>query len=165
MYSWSEVGRQRESVSLPEDFLEHGKMEGDLETERDWAYLCQAFTVAKDPTLEAEKEYTNLATAPLLPYGDTGSRVEEDVEILEERGREDFASIDYVRTGVVMEEVKQGEPMELFGAGVSENEDRVRAALGVPSMVSWQADASPLKYLVIVTMLGNVFFLYPKDST
>ena len=138
------MARQRERVSLPEDFLELSTMEGDLETERDWAYLCQAFTVAKDVPLVAEKEYTDLATAPLLPYGDAGSRVEEDVEILEERGREDFASIDYVRTGVVMDEVKQGEAMELFGEGVSENEDRVRAALGIPSMVSWQANASPL---------------------
>ena len=113
-------------------------MEGDLETERDWAYLCQAFTVAKDATLEAEKVYTDLSTAPLLPYGEAGGREEEDVEILEERGREDFASIDYVRTGVVVEEVEQGETKGLVRARVSEDEDRVRAALGVPLMVSWQ---------------------------
>ena len=107
-------------------------MEGDVETERDWAYLCQAFTESKDAPLEAEKEYTDLSTAPLLPYGDAGGREEDDVEILEERGREDFASIDYVRTGVVVEEVE----VEQVGAGVSEDEDRVRAALGIPLMVS-----------------------------
>ena len=111
-------------------------MEGNLETERDWAYLCQAFTVAKDATLEAEKVYTNLSTAPLLPYGESGGK-EEDIEILEDRGREDFAFIDYVRTGVVVEEVEQGGTLGQAGARVSENADRVRAALGIPAMVSW----------------------------
>ena len=47
------------------DPIDHSKMEGDLETERDWAYLCRAFTVAKDAALEVEKEYTNLPSAPL----------------------------------------------------------------------------------------------------
>ena len=144
LYSAVEVGRQGERVSLPEDSLQHSKMEGDFETERDWAYLCQAFTVAKDATLEADKKYTDVSTAPLLPYGEAGGREEEDVEILEERGREDFASIDYVRTGVVVEEVEQGAAMGQVGAGVSEGEDRVRAALGIPLMVSWQANVAAL---------------------
>ena len=115
--------------------MQNSKMEGDFETERDWAYLCQAFTESKDAPLEAEKEYTNLSTAPLLPYVETGEK-EEDVEILEEQGREDFGFIDYVRTGVVVEEVEQGGAMGQVGAGVSEDEDRVRAALGIPLMVS-----------------------------
>ena len=116
--------------------MQNSKMEGDFETERDWAYLCQAFTESKDAPLEAEKEYTNLSTAPLLPYGDAGGIEEGDVEILEEQGREDFGFIDYVRTGVVVEEVEQGGAMDQVGAGVSEDEDRVRAALGIPLMVS-----------------------------
>ena len=94
-------------------------MEDDLEIERDWAYLCQAFTVAKDAPLEAEKEYT--------------------VEFLEEGSREDFASIDYVRTGVIVEEVEQGGAMGQPGVRVSEDEDRVRAVLGIPLMVGWLA--------------------------
>lgn len=110
-------------------------MEGDFETERDWAFLCETFAVAKDATIEAEKEYTNLSTAPLLPYVEVGGK-DEDVEILEEQGREDFGFIDYVRTGVVVEEVEQGGAMGQVGAGVSEDEDRVRAALGIPLMVS-----------------------------
>ena len=57
-------------------------MEDNLETERDWAYLCQAFRVAKEAPLEAEKEYITLSTVPLLAYGseflragDAGTRV------------------------------------------------------------------------------------------
>ena len=112
-------GRQGERVSLLGDCLEPSKMEGDFETERDWAYLCQAFTVAKDAPLEAEKEYT--------------------VEFLEEGSRDDFASIDYVRMGVIVDEVEQGGAMSQVGAGVSEDEDRVRAVLGIPLMVRWLA--------------------------
>ena len=97
----------------------------EAELERDWAYLCQTFTEK-----EEEKQYTELSAPPLLPLI---SPVEDegDVEQVLEGG-EDFAAIDFVRTGVAVEEVS---PPTVVG-DVAEAEERVREALGMPSMVS-----------------------------
>ena len=97
----------------------------EAELERDWAYLCQTFTEKGE-----EKQYTELSAPPLLPLI---SPVEDegDVEQVLEGG-EDFAAIDFVRTGVAVEEVS---PPTVVG-DVAEAEERVREALGMPSMVS-----------------------------
>jgi hypothetical protein len=107
-------------------------MEGELE--RDWAYLCQAFAGGKEVE-PGEKQYTCLAAAPPDLLYVEGEAAQEVPGYREEM--EDFAVIDYVRTGVAVEEVARqagGRGGQAAG-GVAEAEERVREALGIPSMV------------------------------
>ena len=121
-------GGERQSVSgsarsaLAQNTL--ANMEAELE--RDWAYLCEAFTEK-----EEEKQYTELSAPPLPPLICPSGEDEGEVEHVLEGG-EDFAAIDFVRTGVAVEEVS---PPSVVG-DVAEAEERVREALGMPSMVS-----------------------------
>ena len=126
--STQQRGRERQSGtsggSARSALVQH-TLPMEAELERDWAYLCQTFTEK-----EEEKQYTELSAPPLLPLI---SPVEDegDVEHVLEGG-EDFAAIDFVRTGVAVEEVS---PPTVVG-DVAEAEERVREALGMPSMVS-----------------------------
>ena len=120
-------GRERQSGtgSARSALAQHtSTMEAELE--RDWAYLCQTFTTTERGE---EKQYTELSAPPLPPLISTGEVEGEAEHVLE--GGEDFAAIDFVRTGVAVEEVS---PPTVVG-DVAEAEERVREALGMPSMV------------------------------
>ena len=96
-------GRERQSAtaSARSALAQHTQLAMEAELERDWAYLCEAFTEKPGE----EKQYTELSAPPLPPLicpggdGETG----EVEHVLE--GGEDFAAIDFVRTGVAVEEV------------------------------------------------------------
>ena len=120
-------GGERQAFSARSALAQHtcaNNMEAELE--RDWAYLCEAFTEK-----EEEKQYTELSAPPLPPLICPSGEDEGEVEHVLEGG-EDFAAIDFVRTGVAVEEVS---PPSVVG-DVAEAEERVREALGMPSMVS-----------------------------
>ena len=119
-------GRERQSATgSARSALAQHTLAMEAELERDWAYLCEAFTEK-----EEEKQYTELSAPPLPPLICPGEGEGEVEHVLE--GGEDFAAIDFVRTGVAVEEVS---PPSVVG-DVAEAEERVREALGMPSMVS-----------------------------
>ena len=105
--------------------------------EHEWAYLCSTFS---DKEVQEEKQYTELCQAA---PSDVEGQVfvthggDAEVEVLGElpTGKGEFAAIDFVRTGVPVEEVKQARRAGLGGEGVAVEEERVREALGLPSMV------------------------------
>ena len=120
-------GRERQSATgSARSALAQHTLAMEAELERDWAYLCEAFTEKGE-----EKQYTELSAPPLPPLICTGDGEPGEVEHVLEGG-EDFAAIDFVRTGVAVEEVS---PPSVVG-DVAEAEERVREALGMPSMVS-----------------------------
>ena len=106
--------------------------------EQDWAYLCQTFG-AKEA--QEEKQYTELSPAALIivegqVFGTEGE--ESEVEVLEESGSKEFGDIDFVRTGVPVEEVEPAQRgVQVVGGYVAEDEQRVREALGLPTMVGY----------------------------
>ena len=129
-------GGERQAFSARSALAQHSTLANNMEAEleRDWAYLCEAFTEK-----EEEKQYTELSAPPLPPLICPSGEDEGEVEHVLEGG-EDFAAIDFVRTGVAVEEVS---PPSVVG-DVAEAEERVREALGMPSMVSpWIVENRP----------------------